>query len=324
MAATKNKSNEINLIRVYDAPVKMVWDAWTEPDQVAQWWGPRGFTITSHSKDIRTGGHWHYTMHGPDGVDWVNKTQYLEVEKYAKMVYDHGGNDEQKPMFRVTVLFKEVGGKTHMDMTMAHPTPEAADQSRQVIKKASGNSTWDRLAEYLEKGTKKKEVFFINRSFDAPLDRMFEVWTDPKHVSRWTPPKGFVMEFIKVDIRPGGEGFYRMSMPDGSNPMYGKTQYLEITRPDRIVYTQQFCDENGKIARHPMAPTWPETMLTTVRLFSEGPEQTRVTLTWEPYGKPEPAEIDTFVKARSGMTGGWTGSFDKLDEYLLENQGAKK
>jgi uncharacterized protein YndB with AHSA1/START domain len=316
MAATKNKSNEIKLFRIYDAPVKMVWDAWVEPDQVAQWWGPRGFTITSHSKDIRTGGMWHYTMHGPDGVDWVNKTQYLEVEKYVKMIYDHGGNDEQKPLFRVTVLFKEVGGKTHLDMTMALPTPEAAEETRKFIKKASGDSTWDRLAEYLEKETKKKELFFINRSFQVPLEKMFELWTNPDHLSRWVPPAGFTMKYIKADVRPGGESFYSMTDASGKMTLYGKARYLEIAQPHRIVYTQQFCEADGKVARHPMSPTWPETMLTTVVLTAEGPDQTRVTLTWEPYENPTPVEIETFVKARTGMTGGWTGSFDKLEDYL--------
>ena len=77
-------SNEIRLTRVYDAPVSAVWDAWTDPEQVAQWWGPRGFTITTHSKDLRVGGHWRYTMHGPDGVDYPNVTTYFVVEPRAK------------------------------------------------------------------------------------------------------------------------------------------------------------------------------------------------------------------------------------------------
>jgi len=98
--AAKNKSNEIKITRIYDAPVKLVWDAWVEPKQVAQWWGPRGFTITTHSKDVRTGGHWNYTMHGPDGVDYRNITQYLEVEKHSRLVYDHGANETQPPLFR--------------------------------------------------------------------------------------------------------------------------------------------------------------------------------------------------------------------------------
>src|SRR5215813_7745226 len=131
--AAKNPSNEIRITRVYDAPVQAVWDAWTDPKQVAQWWGPRGFTITTHSKDLRPGGHWNYTMHGPDGTDWVNKTKYFEVEKHARLVYDHGGNDERAPLFRVTVLFSETRGKTKMEMTMALATPEAAENTRQFI-----------------------------------------------------------------------------------------------------------------------------------------------------------------------------------------------
>jgi uncharacterized protein YndB with AHSA1/START domain len=57
-------------------------------------------------------------------------------------------------------------------------------------------------------------------------------------------------------------------------------------------------------------------MLTTVQLTAEGPDQTRVTVTWEPHGATTPEEVETFVKARGGMTMGWTGSFDKLDDYL--------
>ena len=93
--SAKNRSNEINIIRIYDAPVDAVWDAWTDPEQVAQWWGPRGFSITTHSKDLRAGGSWVYTMHGPDGVDYPNSTAYLEVEQDAKLVYDHGANDDR-------------------------------------------------------------------------------------------------------------------------------------------------------------------------------------------------------------------------------------
>ena len=87
--AAYEKPNEIRLTRVYDAPVKAVWDAWTDPQQVAQWWGPRGFTITTHKKDLRPGGTWKYTMHVPDGKDWPNITTYYEVEKYKKLVEDY-------------------------------------------------------------------------------------------------------------------------------------------------------------------------------------------------------------------------------------------
>ena len=311
---SKNKSNEIRIIRIYDAPVQAVWEAWTDPEQVAKWWGPRGFTITTHSKDLKAGSHWDYTMHGPDGTDYPNTTKYFEVIPLAKLVYDHGGHGDRPPLFRVTVFFTEKMGKTTLDMTMALPTPEALEETKKIIKMASGNSTWDRLAEYLEKESSGKEQFVINRSFDAPLEVLFEMWTDPKHFTRWLPPTGATMKFIRADIRPGGSTFYVMESAHGK--MYGKAEYLKIEKPDLIVYTQQFCDENEKISRHPMSPIWPEIMLTTVKLAPEDSDRTRVTIIWEPYGPTTPEELEIFIKAKGGMTQGWSGSFDKLDDYL--------
>jgi uncharacterized protein YndB with AHSA1/START domain len=308
------KSNEIRITRTFDAPVEAVWDAWNDPAQTAQWWGPRGFTLTTHGKDLRPGGSWSYTMHGPDGVDYPNKTLYLEVEHHAKLVYDHGGNDDRPPMFRVTALFSEAEGNTKMEMSMRLPTPEAAEQARKFIKEAGGDSTWDRLAEYLAKELAGKEAFVINRSFDAPIELMFAMWTLPEHFSQWLAPTGFQMQFIKSDIRPGGSTLYFMT--NGSVKFYGKAEYLEIEPSGRIVYAQQFCDENGEVSRHPLAPTWPETMLTTVNLSDEGAGRTRVTVTWEPHGVTTPEEIDVFIKSKAGMTQGWTGSFDKLEAYL--------
>lgn len=310
-----SKANEIHITRIYDAPVKMVWDAWTDPKKVALWWGPRGFTITTHSKDLRTGGHWDYTMHGPDGVDYPNVTKYLEVETYSRLVYDHGGTHDKPPMFRVTVDFIDVKGKTKMEMSMALPTPEAAEQTKIFIKKAGGNATWDRLAEFLSKESAGKDVFVINRTFNAPMATMYEMWTDPKHFSQWLAPTGFTMEFIRADIKPGGNTFYYMT-DGGKTKMYGKANYLELRKPDRLVYTQQFCDEQENMARHPMAPTWPATMLTTVTLADEGEGRTRVTIMWEAFGDVTKAELETFIAAKGGMTLGWTGSFDKLDEYV--------
>jgi uncharacterized protein YndB with AHSA1/START domain len=215
-----------------------------------------------------------------------------------------------------------------MEMSMALATPEAAEETRKFIKKASGDATWDRLAEYLEKMASNKEIFVINRSFEAPIETVYEMWTNPEHLSQWLPPTGFTMRYIKSDIKVGGISFYSMTnskSPSASgtgkltmygNTMYGKAHYLEMNKPHRIVYTQQFCDEHENSSRHPMAPTWPESMLTTVTLTEEGSNQTRVTITWEVHGAATPTEMDTFIKGKAGMTLGWTGSFDKLDNYL--------
>jgi uncharacterized protein YndB with AHSA1/START domain len=218
------------------------------------------------------------------------------------------------------VHFSKAGNKTRMDMSMTLPTPEAAEEARKFIKKAGGDSTWDRLAEYLVKESTGKEQFVINRSFDAPLDVMFEMWTNPEHLSRWLPPTGFEMQFIRWDIKLGGSTFYFMTN-NADVKMYGRTEYLRIEKPGCLVYTQQFCDEHENMSRHPLAPTWPAMMLTTVNLTEEGPNRTRVTVTWEAYGPATPEEIAIFVASRAGMTQGWTGSFDKLEECLARECG---
>ncbi len=200
--AAKKDSNVIQLTRIYDAPVKTVWEAWTDPEQTAQWWGPRGFTLTTHSKDLRPGGSWSYTMHGPDGLDYPNVTQYLEVEKYARLVYDHGANDERPPMFRVTVLFTDLQGKTKMEMSMALPTPEAAAATKKFVKKAGGDATWDRLGEFLEKKSSGKDVFVINRAFEAPIETLFDVWTDPKHAAQWFGPETMLTTVLLAEEGP--------------------------------------------------------------------------------------------------------------------------
>jgi uncharacterized protein YndB with AHSA1/START domain len=313
MTAT-SENHEIHIVRVYDAPLKAVWDAWTDPAQTAQWWGPRGFSITTHAKDLRSGGSWKYTMHGPDGAAWPTTTHYLEVVPLAKLVYDHGGSDDSPPIFRVTVLFSEADGKTLMDMRMHLPSAEALAQTRLIIKKASGNSTWDRLAEYLAKRCSDQEQFVINRTFDAPLETLFAMWTQPEDFSRWLAPAGFDMRFIRPDIAAGATALYCMTAPGVA--MYGRLHYETIDRPHRVVYTQQFCDEHENITRHPMAPLWPETMRTTVAFSAEAPHLTRVTVTWEVVGPATAEEMAVFTSARAGMTQGWTGSFDKLDSVL--------
>jgi uncharacterized protein YndB with AHSA1/START domain len=302
------KPNELQLTRLYNAPVKLVWDAWTDPAKVAKWWGPRGFTLTTHSKDLRAGGHWRYTMHGPDGTDYENHTLYYEVEKYSKLVYDHGGYEDRPPLFRVTVTFEEFKGKTKMVMTMAFESPERAKEMSKFIKQAGGNSTWDRLGEFLD----DDRSFIINRTFETDATTLFNLWTDPSALSRWLPPTGLTMEVLRGETKTNGRIFFKMS--DGKDlNVYGTFQYLEVG-PGRIVYIHGFTDRDGNVSPHPLATVWPESMLVTVTFAEEETRKTRVTVNMLPYGEVKPEEALAFHKEKPGMTLGWTGSFDKLEE----------
>ena len=312
--ASRNKSNVISLTRIYDAPLQAVWDAWAIPEEVAQWWGPRGFTITTHGRDLRTGGYWHYTMHGPDGTEYENTTQYLEVVPLQRMVYDHGGHKDRPPLFRVTMLLSEHAGRTQLDLSFALATPEIAEEMRGFIKKAGGEGTWDRLAEHLAVRCTGKEQFFIARSFDAGIERLFEMWTDPEHLAAWMPPAGATMHFLRADPRVGGSSLYAMTFPDGA-VMHGLITYLAIEKPLLITYTQQFCDEQERVIRPPFFKDWPLTMHSTIEFAAESPERTRVTVRWEPREATD-ADLAEFMKQRGSMTMGWTGSFDKLEAAL--------
>jgi uncharacterized protein YndB with AHSA1/START domain len=311
----RKKDNEIHLQRLYDAPLALVWEVWTKPELAAHWWGPRGFTITTKSKDFRTGGSWTYTMHGPDGVDYPNCAQFLDVKPHHRMVYDHGGNEDQPPMFRVTAEFRALGEQTVLDMTMAFASAQVASESEKFIKAVGGHTTWDRLAEYLATVKEHKDVFVIARSFDAPIEQVYEAWTRPDHLAKWLAPLGS-MNYLRADVRVGGSSFSVMKHGPDTPPMYGRAQYLEMIKPTRLVYTQQFCDAQENVVRHPLAAHWPETKLTTVTFTAESQDQTRVSLRWEPFGEVSALERETFVNARAGMTMGWTGSLNGLEAFL--------
>lgn len=310
----KNNSNELVLTRVFDAPVNLVWDAWTDPKKTAKWWGPRGFSITTKSKDLKPGGKWIYTVHGPDGVDYPNVTTYFVVEPLKRLEYDHGANENQKALFRVNVLFSEAKGKTTMKMTMTFESPERAKELSVFIKQAGGNSTWDRLGEYLDEECNDKKVFLLNRVFESPIDLVFEMFTNPVHIEKWQPPTGFTMKILEGKVEAGSSVFYEM----GNNEVkfFGRSTYEKIIRPEFISFIQEFCDENGKNTKHPGAPIWPMRWLTSVAFTAEDKTSTRITLKSEIIDSHTSAELEAFMSARGGMTQGWTGSLDRLEEHL--------
>ncbi|HEY9429291.1 MAG TPA: SRPBCC domain-containing protein [Gemmatimonadaceae bacterium] len=108
-------------------------------------------------------------------------------------------------------------------------------------------------------------------------------------------------------------------MNDGGEiAFHGKSEYLELDCPHRIVYTQWFTDEEGNISRHPFGPHWREKMHTTVELAEEAPDRTRVTVTWAIHGAATPEKVEEFDREKGGLTQGWMGSFEKLEAMLEE------
>jgi uncharacterized protein YndB with AHSA1/START domain len=149
--ATLQGDREIFSSRLIHAPRARVFAAWTDPAQLAKWWGPNGFTTTTHVFDFRPEGTWEFTMHGPDGTDFPNKIHYLEIVPPERLVYKHGGEAGFEPVnFHVTVLFKEEDGKTRLEMRMTFPSRNGRDYVVEKYGAMEGlDQTIGRLEEYL-------------------------------------------------------------------------------------------------------------------------------------------------------------------------------
>ena len=138
--------------RELDAPRALVFEAWTDPKHISQWWGPVGFTTTTSAFDLRPGGTWRFVMHGPDGRDYDNRITFDVIERPARLEYHHGGDIDVEPVqFRNTVTFEDLGGN-RTRVTMHAVFPSAAERDR-VIKEygaAKGaEETLSRFAEYV-------------------------------------------------------------------------------------------------------------------------------------------------------------------------------
>jgi uncharacterized protein YndB with AHSA1/START domain len=148
---TRRSDRELVFTRVFDAPRELLFEVWTDPNHLARWWGPRGFTITSLEMDARPGGVWRLIMHGPDGVDYKNRIVYLEVVKPELLVYKHAGEEKDEAItFTVTVTFEAAAGKTRLTMRMVFESAEARDFVVQTYGAEQGAvQTLERLQEHL-------------------------------------------------------------------------------------------------------------------------------------------------------------------------------
>ena len=149
---TMPSDREMVITRVFDAPRELVFRAWTRPEHITQWWGPRGFRTENVAMDVRAGGAWQLVMHGPDGKEYHNRVAYVEVMRPEKLVYRHEGEDGDEPVrFEVTTTFEDEGGKTKLTMRMVFPS--AAERDAVVQKYGADKGavqTVERLGEHLE------------------------------------------------------------------------------------------------------------------------------------------------------------------------------
>lgn len=140
---------EISTTRIFNASRLLVWQVWTDPKHIEQWWGPIGFTTTTKKYDLRPGGEWLHVMHGPDGTDYRNDITFTDVVEPERLEWDHGPS----PIFHATVLFEEhESDKTKLTMRMLFQTAKERDWTAEKFGAVEGQQqTLNRLEEYLAK-----------------------------------------------------------------------------------------------------------------------------------------------------------------------------
>jgi uncharacterized protein YndB with AHSA1/START domain len=146
VSATANRG--LTITRLINAPRKLMWEVWTNPEHIKNWWGPNGFTNTIFAMDVKNGGVWDFIMHGPDGTDYKNRNIFAEIVKPEKIVYDHVSD----PKHRATITFEEQGNKTLLTMTMIFETAESKEECVKTYKADIGLiQNINKLEEYLSK-----------------------------------------------------------------------------------------------------------------------------------------------------------------------------
>jgi uncharacterized protein YndB with AHSA1/START domain len=159
-----------------------------------------------------------------------------------------------------------------------------------------------------------RDAVVIERTFEAPVDLIWRMWTDPKHFKAWYGPDGANISVAKMDVRVGGSRLVCMEMatPDGVMQMWFTGEYGEVVENERLVYTESMSDENGNVlspADMGMPPGHPMTTEVIVELEEDG-GRTRMVMT------------HAGIPADSPGAAGWTMALDKLAVYV-EAQGAR-
>jgi uncharacterized protein YndB with AHSA1/START domain len=283
---------EIVLSRVFDAPRERVWEAMTHPEQVVNWWGPRGFTTTIEVMDLRPGGVWKHVMHGPDGTDFPNKSIFTEVVKPERIVYRHSGSREGAPgvQFVATWSIEVVeAGKTRLTLRQVFETPEARDT---IVKEygavEGGKQTFARLGEFLAPGS-----VIVERLLDAPVDVVWRAITELDQMKQWYFP---TIPAFKTEI-----GFETQVDTEHEGKIYEHLwKVTEVVPGRKITYSWKYKGITGD-----SVVSW--------ELFPEGP-RTRLCLVHTGLASFQAIGQPGFE--RSSFFGGWTFFARRLTEYL--------
>ncbi len=149
-----------------------------------------------------------------------------------------------------------------------------------------------------------KDAIVIERTFDAPVELIWQMWTQPEHLKKWYGPKGFTVPIAEMNVRVGGKHLFCMESPDGSMKMWTTGEYTEVVPNKRLVYTDSPADENGNVVS-PSVYGMPD----------EYPATTEVTVLLEDLGG-RTKMVMTHAGVPAGAGDGWEQAFAKMADQI--------
>ncbi len=154
--------NKIIHTRLLNAPRELVWEAWTNPEHIKEWWGPDEFTVTNRNMQVQDGGQWNFIMHG-FGKDYENNVRYKKVVKHSLLVFRNGDENDELG-FDVTVSFESKGKQTLLTMVSVFSSSEIIDKlNREVNAIEGGKQTMNRMEAYVNAQSKLYQQAKTNR-----------------------------------------------------------------------------------------------------------------------------------------------------------------
>ena len=155
MPELQEDERTVEISRVFQAPRKLVWEAFADPKQVVEWWGPDGFTTTVLEMDLRPGGKWRIVMHGPDGTNYPNEMTITEVAPMERIEIDLVGGKEGATLVQMhrTITWTDEGGGTRLTLKNVFESRELRDENVRTYKSVEGGrQLLVRLAKHLAQG----------------------------------------------------------------------------------------------------------------------------------------------------------------------------
>lgn len=151
MEAVVDPSNRtIISTRMINAPAELVFKAFSNPENLKHWWGPAGFTNTIDRFEFKPSGTWTFTMHGPDGANYPNRCEFIDIVENRKVIFIH---HLPVHVFTMTLDFEPVGSQTKFSFTMVFEEQGEVERIRQYVVPAN-EQNFDKLESFVYKNLK--------------------------------------------------------------------------------------------------------------------------------------------------------------------------